>query len=128
MLKTPIKIGPAERKILVVFLYYITLGAVALTAFTLATKYLSQNITATLQYFDCERSGYNSTCNLDITQFPSVTVAAYVLLGLFPAINLVFALNIRDLKSVLKGLRSKIMKTTVSISEEKSESTTISRK
>jgi len=129
MLKTPIKIGPAERKILLVFLYYITLGAVASTSFTLETKYVSQNIAATLQYFDCEKSGRNSTCDLDIKQFPMVTLTAYVLIGLFPAINLVFVVNIRDLKSTFKKVRSKVLgKTVVSITEEKSESTSVSRK
>ena len=129
MLKTPMKIGPAERKILLVFLYYVTLGAVALTSFTLATKYASQNIAATLQYFDCEKSGRNSTCDLDIKQFPMVTLTAYVLLGLFPAINLVFVVNTKDLKSTFKKLRSKVLgKTVVSITEEKSESTSVSRK
>ena len=123
------KIGPAERKILLVFLYYVTLGAVALTSFTLATKFASQNIAATLQYFDCEKSGRNSTCDLDIKQFPMVTLTAYVLLGLFPAINLVFVVNTKDLKSTFKKLRSKVLgKTVVSITEEKSESTSVSRK
>ena len=130
MLKTPIKIGPAERKILLVFLYYISLGAVALTSFTLATKYLSHNVAATLQYFDCEKSGRNSTCDLVVKQFPMVTLTSYVLLGLFPTINLVFAVNIRELKSIFKKLRSKVLMKTVVISTtgEKSESTTVSRK
>ena len=129
MLKTPIKIGTAERKILLVFLYYITLGAVALTSFTLATKYLSHNVAATLQYFDCEKSGRNSTCDLVVKQFPMVTLTSYVLLGLFPAINLVFAVNIKELKIIFKKLHSKVLrKTVVSITEEKSESSTVSRK
>ena len=55
MLKNPITLGTAERKILLVFLYYITLGVFVLTSFTLATKNLNQNAHAVIEYFDCEK-------------------------------------------------------------------------
>ena len=124
--KTPIKIGTAERKILVVFLYYVSLGAVALTAFTLAIKYLDYNITEIFNYFDCQKSGFNNTCEFNIKQFPTVAVAAYVLLGLHPSINLVYALNVKEIKYALKGVYSQLRKRVLpSTTEGKSETTVI---
>ena len=125
--KTPINIGTAERKILLVLLYYISLGAVASTAFTLATKYQNYNITETLNYFDCQKSGFNNTCKLSIKQFPTVTVGAYVLLGLLPSINLVYALNVKEIKCAIKGVysrvRNRINSVIVTTTEGKSETT-----
>ena len=124
--KTSINIGTAERKILLVFVYYISLGAVALTAFTLAIKHLNYNITETFNYFDCQKSGFNNTCEFNIKQFPTITVAAYVLLGLQPSINLVYALNIKEIKYALKGVYSQVRNRVLrSTTEGKSETTAI---
>ena len=119
--KSPITFGTAERKLLVVFLYYITLGVVSLTSFTLATRYVDRNIAATIEYFDCEKSGHNNTqaCSLDRVVFPSLTLTSFILLGLFPAINLVFAVNTKELKSALKQLSVKA-RTVVSVTGESS--------
>ena len=127
MMKTPIAIGAAERKILIVFLYYITLGVFALTAFTLSTKKLDENIVETLDYFECQKNGHNNTCSYDPQQYPTVTLISYLLLGLFPAINLVFAVNIQEVKALVKHLNKRLLKKTpTSTVEDKSESTAVS--
>ena len=127
MLKNPITLGTAERKILLVFLYYITLGVFVLTSFTLATKNLNQNAHAVIEYFDCEKNGRNNACSIATQQNPVVILIAQVLLGLFPVINLVFAVNVQEIKACVKQLNKKLRKESrkaqMSTTEDRSENT-----
>ena len=59
------------------------------------------------------------TCSLDTVVFPSLALTSYILLGLLPAINLVFAVNNKDLKTILKQFRYNKF-TAVSASRENS--------
>ena len=120
--KSPITFGTAERKLIIVFLYYITLGAVSLTGFTLFARYAEGNIVATAEYFDCEKmGGQNNTqeCSLNTVVYPSMALVSYTLLGLFPAINLVFAVNTKELKSAFEQLFVKTI-TVVHVTKEHS--------
>ena len=125
MQKSPITMGTAERKILIVFLYYITLGVFALTAFTLATKHLDQNSIATFEYFECQKNGRDETCSYDAQQYPYISLISFLLFGLFPAINLVYAVNVQELKALTKKLKAGLLKK-MSTAEYMSESTAVS--
>ena len=107
----PFKFGTAEKKLLVVFCYYVILATVALTAFTLSTRNSSSIIKGIQKYFLCEQGGHNSSspCSRDFERHsnPSVTTLAYVLLGLFPAVNLIYAVNMKELKEMAQKLRVK---------------------
>ena len=124
MQKNPITIGTAERKILIVLLYYITLGVFTFTSFTLFTKHIDQNAIATIEYFECEKSGRNNTCSYDVQQTPYVSFITFLLIGLFPGINLVFAVNVQELKAFVKKLNTTVLKkATLSTIEDRSKST-----
>ena len=105
------KFGTAEKKLLVVFSYYVVLASVALTAFTLSIRNSSNFITSIQQYFLCEQGGHDSSspCSRDyISQsFPSLTTLSYILLGLFPVVNLIYAMNLKELKEMAQKLRLK---------------------
>ena len=101
-------IGTAEKKMLLVFVYYILVGAIALSTFTLSIKYVDYNTTETFNYFDCQKSGFNNTCEFNTKQFSAISIATYVLLAILPSINLVYALNIKEIKSGLKGVCSQL--------------------
>lgn len=106
------KIGTAERKLLIVFCYYVLLAAIALTTFTLSIKDTSEITEHLINYFSCERDGHNSSnpCSrseLEALNNPTLTTLSYVLLGLFPVVNLVYAVNIDELKVYLQCLRKK---------------------
>lgn len=110
--KSPLKIGTAERKLLIVFCYYVLLAVIALTAFTLSTKNLSQSVKFILKHFDCERDGHNTSNPCSRSEFEELNNAAlttfsYILLGLFPIVNLVYAVNIQELKVYCQCFRKK---------------------
>ena len=73
------------------------------TAFTIGARN-SELFEARLRdYFFCEQSGYDPNEPCDRKSFseishPDLTVTALVLLGFFPVVNLVYAINIKELK------------------------------
>ena len=80
-----------------------------MTTFTLVARTQNKHISATLQYFQCQKSGRNNTCSYDPEQFPAVSIASYLLLGLFPAVNFVYAVNIRETKAIFNQMKTKIL-------------------
>lgn len=101
--KSCFKIGSGEKKIVIVWLYYVLLVEFALMAFTLSTSRISQFRTAVQINFLCERRGFNpdAPCDrtlLDSFKFPEVNLLAYILLELFPVINFTYVIKFRVLK------------------------------
>ena len=91
----------AERKILIIFCYYVILGVIALTTFTLSTKNSESVANGIVGYFGCESSGPQTPCDrsgFEPQLNPVLDCLSYILLGLFPAVNLVFAVNVKELK------------------------------
>ena len=87
------------------------MGVVALTAFTVNTR--SRNgklfVDAIAAYWLCETAGLNpeNSCDRLRDSFqqmsnPGLTSTSYILLGIFPAVNLVFAVNVREMKQKFK--------------------------
>jgi len=85
--------------------FYVVLLTIALTAYTLSTRNMDNLISGIQTYFFCEQSGYNpdNPCNRDyLTNLnPSISTLTYVLLALFPVINLIYAINIMELKNFI---------------------------
>ena len=101
--KSPFKIGTAERKILIIFCYYIVLGTFALITFTLATKNGDRFSSEVVGYFTCELRGIDSDKPCDRSRFealshPVLNCISFILLGIFPGINLIFVVNVEELK------------------------------
>ena len=99
--------GTPQRKILIVFLYYVSLGALALTTFTLVTRNYNNHITETLQYFECQKSGSNNTCSYYPETNSTIAAMTFCLLGLFPAVNLVYVVNFKATKAFWKRIKSR---------------------
>ena len=88
---------------IIVFLYYIVFVSVALVAFTLDIRRTDEYVAEVTKYFICESKGNGScsTSEYEDLSNPEITNLAIFLLGLFPAANLVYALNINELKSII---------------------------
>ena len=76
---------------------------VALTAFTIATRNSEPFAEQLLNYFACEGKGNDPNNPCDRNTFrqltiPWLSVIAFILLFLLPAVNLVYVLNIKELK------------------------------
>ena len=101
--KSPFKIDTAEKKILIIFCYYVILGVITLTTFTLATKNGQRFGEEITLYFTCESLGAEMNCDSQRSAYqallnPALNCLSYILLGIFPAINLLFAVNTEELK------------------------------
>ena len=99
--KNPFKIGTAERKILIGFCYYVLAAIISLIAFTISTRNGDQYANEVLKYFLCERSNPSEPCSRDgyeALSYPVLTSLSYILLGLFPVINLTYVINFQELK------------------------------
>ena len=111
--KKQFKISMAERKILIIFFYYVLLVVIALITFTASTRTAVQFAAAVADYWRCELTGVDpeNPCNelraiLEGLSFPVLTSCSYVLVGILPAVNLVFVVNISELKQKFKTCSS----------------------
>lgn len=119
--KFPIAIGTAERKILFALCYYLVLSVFALTSFTLGTRNGGTFAEQLFNHFACERNGQDpenpNLCDRnDFRQLsnPEVTAVVFILLSLFPVVNLVYALNVMELMEKCNMCRRSRAKTTLS--------------
>lgn len=105
----------AEAKVLVVIVYYMILGVVVLTIFTNSITDLGDLTTATREYFRCEGPGTgNATAceseRKEVERMVNIvpTTIAFVLLGLYPVFNLVYTVNVKELKTQLACMERKV--------------------
>ena len=108
------KFGTAEKKLLIVLSYYIVLSSVALISFTLATRNVENLISGIQEYFFCEQGGFDPEdhCTRDYRKYsyPSLSTISYALLGLFPVVNLIYVINLKELKAALHKWLPKLKK------------------
>ena len=103
-----IHFGTPERKLLLVLCYYVIFGSETLVTFAVSTTNIGPYIAAVSNYFACEANG-NSTsgrCDAERKGFESLnhfqlTFLAYILLGLLPAMNLVYVMNCKKIKKCI---------------------------
>ena len=96
----PQLLSSAELKLLVVFFYYLFSGALQLTTFSISTTHIDHDVNALNTYFSCQRSGEDSSCSLNLKQNRFWSLFALIVLFLFPAINLFFALKLSVIKQL----------------------------
>ena len=80
---------------------------VALTGVSVPLIKAEQLRNAITEYWRCETAGVDPMCNRLRASFeeqtnPGIITLAYVLLWIFPAVNLIFAVNISELKQKFK--------------------------
>lgn len=100
-------IGTAERKILIVFVYYVILAVIALLAFLMTIRDEEKFIHELGIYFVCERKGHDPDNPCDTSGYTKVlhvglTTLSFILLGLFPMVNFMFVISVRELKRYLE--------------------------
>ena len=80
----------------------------ALTLFTIDIRNSEPFMAALNKYFICEGRGNDPNNPCDRNTFrqysnPELTTIYFVLFGIFPAVNLVYALNFREMKEKFKS-------------------------
>jgi len=94
-----------RAKILIIFCCYVLLGVIGLTTFTITTQNATLLADAVADYWQCEITGVDpeNSCDrlrdlFEALTYPGLTSVTYFLLGIFPAVNLIFAVNIEEIK------------------------------
>ena len=105
--RNPHKIGTAERKILIVFVYYILLAVFAVLGFSLATRDAKRVTSGVIRYFECERKGVDPDNPCDTSGYENITnmyisLLSYILIGMYPLINFIYVIDVRELKQHLR--------------------------
>ena len=106
--RNTVLLSPAERKVFVVFLYYLFLGVLQLSTFSIVIRNIDHNIKALGSYFQCQRSGLNESCSLDTRFIEFWSMFAFIVLLLLPVINLYFALKLRNVFLLCKSFNYQV--------------------
>ena len=86
-------------------LYYLGLAAAGITLNTISARNPSQFIESIQTYFFCEQGGHNasnpcSRSEIENRNHPSLEVLASLMVAIFPVVNLLYAVNIQELKEL----------------------------
>ena len=80
-----------------------------MTAYTIVSRNEEVVMAAIKEYWQCEAIGIDPDrpciemrASFEKLTYPGLNILAYLIFGLFPAINLIFVVNIKELKKKLK--------------------------
>ena len=103
-----LKLTTAEKKLILVFAYYIVFGVLALVLFSVTFRDLDEFRDSVTDYFVCEAFGEDpdNPCPRDYEDFRhrDLESAVYLLMGFIPVVSLVFIINIESVKKGVKTL------------------------
>ena len=116
--KGSISFGSTEKKLLVVFIYYEFLAVIALLIFTLNVIFSDVVVRSIRDYFLCEQRGHdpeNPCSRYEINRYgiPWVTATSNIIIAAYPIVNLIYAVNIKRVKQLCSGKKTKTTKTAV---------------
>lgn len=98
--------NPAELKVLILFVYSVIFAIAGLVGFTIGAHDARNFVAELTAYFACEASGISVNkppCEKDFSVWQTEVLAdlAWVLLGLYPIVNLIYVVNVRDIKKIV---------------------------
>ena len=120
--KNPFSFGTAEKKLLIVFFYYLALNVLGFLIFSLFQRSAVLLQRELQRYFVCESQGYKPDSPCDRSRFerlgsnrsyygygyPTISIIATNIVLLAPVVNFVFVVNIQLLKEKFTAFRTKI--------------------
>ena len=107
--KNTFSVSTAEKKLLIVFCYYIFLQVIAFVTFSLSEQGADTLQTELLSYFLCEQDGHDpgNPCSREGFENiinPGVTTLSFILAMMAPSVNFVFVVDYHELKQKLKSI------------------------
>ena len=96
-----LQLHSGEMKVLLISCYFTIFSVFIITTFTLhKIQSLEQLISDITNYFACEATGMVKDCDKPSVELHRriVSIVTFMLIGLFPIVNLVYVLNIQELK------------------------------
>ena len=104
-------LSTAEKKLILVFAYYIVFAILTLVYYSVVTRDLDNFMAAVKEYFLCEVGGYNpeNPCPKSYEQYkyPQLQSTVYSVMGFIPAVNLVFVIDTKQVKESVSSLLQK---------------------
>ena len=99
-IKKVLKLHSGEVKLLIISCYFTVCSLAFLIIFPLANLQKDALFIDIANYFVCEATGTLRQCDNPFMELGGdiLTILAMVLFGLFPIVNLIYVLNIRELK------------------------------
>ena len=98
-------------KILIILCYVIPFGTIALINFSINIRDADIIWDRLLDYFVCQSFGYSAdhTCSAEYDELrsylqPELDSIRFVMLGLFPWLNLLFTVQVSDIKKAIKNV------------------------
>jgi len=108
-----IKFGVPEVKILILSIYFVAFGIVTLISLSVGIRDSDIIADKLLKYILCQASGYANidSCAAERNELesklqPGLSSATYILLGLLPWSNLLYAIQFTDVKRALQKVKS----------------------
>ena len=96
--------NPAELKVLILFTYSVIFAVVGLIAFTIGAHDADIFVSELTTYFVCEAAGSTGSkvCEKNFSVWRAEIMAdlTWILLGLYPTVNLIYVVNVRDIKKI----------------------------
>ena len=100
-----------EVKILILSCYFIIFGITALINYSISIRDVDIILDKLLDYFACQAYGYSAdhTCSAEYEKLrsylkPELNASTFVLLGLLPWLNLLFAVQVSDIKKAMQKI------------------------
>ena len=111
-LKNPFKFGTPEKKLLIIFSYYIVYHVIGYIYYILAIKNLKDGSTEFQKYFTCESNGHDPENPCDKSRLgelhqPVLEALTIIFLYLIPVVNLVFVFDFQQALSFCSMLSKK---------------------
>ena len=100
-IKKVLKMRSGEVKVLIISCYYAIFAVFIVTTFTITNVQKHEQFTSDITtYFMCEAAGTVRECDKSFVDHTGdiFTILSIILIGLFPIVNLIYVLNIRELK------------------------------
>ena len=108
----------AKIKLLVIFSYYFLYLAITQTALTISLRNQPKFEARLATYFSCELTGMvpGKTCERSFERLTDSAAIAisFLILGLYPMVNLVFVVNVKELKMCCGKQRERFSNSTTS--------------
>ena len=111
------KAKAVEVRVLIILCYFILLGVSALTTFSVSSQNIQHFTRELISYLLCESTGTTNGKLCDRMAFeqfsnPIPTALSFLLLGLYPVVNLIYVVHIQELKQKGKKLTHKLSRHT----------------
>ena len=120
------KAKAVEVRVLIILCYFILLGVSALTTFSVSSQNIQHFTRELISYLLCESTGTTNGKLCDRMAFeqlsnPVPTALSFLLLGLYPVVNLIYVVYIQELKQKGKKLTHKLSRHSTYFNSSKKE-------